>query len=134
MLFTWIKAKGFSRLLIRAASCCSSSSTIDAKVTGASTEGAGNEEHSQGLKEQELWVFIHLAKFLHTKSPLKYSLTVLHFFLVTYNVRGPGSFCIQLTEWQSDKQKQGELIFYLDWCCRENFGNTKKWNGAKLYN
>lgn len=51
MFFTWIKAKGFSRLLISAASCCSSSSTIDAKVTGATIEGAVNEEDSQGLKE-----------------------------------------------------------------------------------
>lgn len=109
MWLTWIRAKGFSRLLIRAASCCSSSSTIDAKVTGATTEGAVTEEDSQGLKRQQQW-----GSFIF---PTKYLLAILSFFClfvfpVTYDIWGPGSFYkdYKMMRWAIQKRNTNVLF------------------------
>lgn len=47
---TWISAKGFSRLLMRAASCCFSSSTMSVKVTGTTDDLFLLSDESQGLQ------------------------------------------------------------------------------------
>lgn len=51
MLLTWINAKGFSLLLIRAASCWSSSSTIAENMTGAITGEVAGDAADQGLQK-----------------------------------------------------------------------------------
>lgn len=50
--FTWINAKGFSLLLIRAASCWRSSSTIAENMTGAITGELAGDAADQGLQEK----------------------------------------------------------------------------------
>lgn len=53
MLLTWINAKGFSLLLIRAASCWSSSSTIAENMTGAITGEVAGDAADQGLQKKQ---------------------------------------------------------------------------------
>lgn len=48
---TWMSASGFSLLRISAASCCFSSSTMEAKVTGEERGGLPAAPSTQGLKE-----------------------------------------------------------------------------------
>lgn len=47
---TWMSASGFSRLRISAASCCLSSSTMEAKATGEEGGGLPTAPSTQGLR------------------------------------------------------------------------------------
>lgn len=47
---TWMSASGFSRLRISASSCCLSSSTMEAKVTGEEGGGLPTAPSTQGLR------------------------------------------------------------------------------------
>ncbi|MEQ2188014.1 hypothetical protein GOODEAATRI_010591 [Goodea atripinnis] len=47
---TWMSASGFSRLRINAASCCFSSSTMEAKVTMEERGGLPTAASNQGLR------------------------------------------------------------------------------------
>lgn len=47
---TWMSASGFSRLRISAASCCLSSSTMEAKVTGEEGGGLPTAPSTHGLR------------------------------------------------------------------------------------
>lgn len=47
---TWMSASGFSRLRISASSCCLSSSTMEAKVTGEVGGGLPTAPSTQGLR------------------------------------------------------------------------------------
>lgn len=49
---TWMSASGFSRLRISAASCCFSSSTMEAKVTREEGGGLPTAPSTQGLRAE----------------------------------------------------------------------------------